>query len=132
MKILKWFTENHWISFIVSMTLVITSGQEVWAEVEEDLSAVRMGSHHGVLLLGLFHVLKTLPDLFGRVKEVRENIEKVEGKQEATIDVMANRPALLASSARDPKAPSRPVKKSVPTGVALAHGTFDEAIDPIV
>jgi len=80
MNILKWITENHWINFVVSMTLVVTSGQEVWTDVTGDLSAVNMGSHHGVFLLGLFHVLKTLPDLFGRVKEVRENVEKVEGK----------------------------------------------------
>jgi len=80
MKALKWISENSWIHLLVSLILVITSGQEVLADVMGDLTAMRMGSHHGVFILGLFHLLKTLPDILGNLREVQGNAEKVKGK----------------------------------------------------
>ncbi len=56
MKTLKWISENPWIHLLMSLILVITSSQEVVADVMGDLTAVRMGSHHGVFILGLFHL----------------------------------------------------------------------------
>ena len=80
MKALKWIAENHWMNLLVSLILIGTSSQQVWADLKGDLAAMHIGSHHGVIILGIFHTLKTLPDIFGSLQAVDDNVEKAEGK----------------------------------------------------
>lgn len=85
MKILKWITENPWINLLVSLILIVTSSRDVWTDLQGDFTAMRVGSHHGVFVLGLFQILKTIPDIIGKLREVQENVEKVEpGKSSRT------------------------------------------------
>ena len=80
MKALKWIAENHWINLLVSLVLIGTSGQQVWADLKGDLAAMHLGSHHGIFILGIFQTLKTLPDIFSNLQSIEGNLETVEGK----------------------------------------------------
>ena len=81
MKALKWITENHWINLLVSLILIVTSSQQVWADLTGDLAAMRLGAHHGVFVLVIFHVLKSLPDIFSNLQSIESNVATVEGKE---------------------------------------------------
>ena len=49
---------NRWVALAVSAVLIVKAIFEIVASANE------IGSHHGVLILGIFHMLKTLPDTY--------------------------------------------------------------------
>jgi len=49
---------NRWVALAVSAVLIVTAIFEIVASANE------IGSHHGVLIFGIFHMLKTLPDFY--------------------------------------------------------------------
>ncbi|WP_440054481.1 hypothetical protein ACSLBF_16790 [Pseudoalteromonas sp. T1lg65] len=56
-KVLKALAENPILNFIAGLILCITSAFEIVDNI------THIGSHHGVFLFGLLHILKTLPEL---------------------------------------------------------------------
>ena len=85
MKALKWITENHWINLLVSLILIVTSSQQVWADLKGDLAAMPLRAHHGVFVLGIFHMLKSLPDIFSNLQSTESNLETVDGKESGNV-----------------------------------------------
>ena len=59
---LRRLVERPW--FQVSLGIIlIASGFEEALDALEEADAIGLGSHHGVMLLGLMHVIKVLPDV---------------------------------------------------------------------
>lgn len=54
---------NPWLELIVGLVLIITGFSEAGETLFDDLSSGNLGSHHGVMLLGLAHALKAVPSL---------------------------------------------------------------------
>jgi hypothetical protein len=49
---------NRWVALAVAIVLIVTSIFEIIESGNE------IGSHHGVLIFGIFHMLNTLPDFY--------------------------------------------------------------------
>jgi len=71
MSKLKAFVENPYLNVIVGIIFLLSGISEVINELD-DLESITFGSHHGVIIYSIFHILKTLPDIF----EGLEYVEK--------------------------------------------------------
>ncbi len=54
---------NPWLELFVGVVLILTGFAEAGETIFEDISGGNIGSHHGVMLLGLAHALKAVPSL---------------------------------------------------------------------
>ena len=63
MEALRAWTENPYVNLVVALVLVITGVQEAWDTLGVDLASLNFGVHHGAIVYGLLHALKTLPDI---------------------------------------------------------------------
>ena len=60
---IKSLAESTWLKFTTGIVL-LTSGLDEAAEtLFEDISALELGAHHGVMVLGFVNVLSSLPDM---------------------------------------------------------------------
>jgi len=60
---IKSLAESSWLKFTTGVVL-LTSGLDEAAEtLFADLSALELGAHHGVMVLGFVNVLSSLPDM---------------------------------------------------------------------
>ena len=60
---IKSLAESSWLKFTTGVVL-LTSGLDEAAEtLFEDISALELGAHHGVMMLGFVNVLSSLPDM---------------------------------------------------------------------
>jgi len=60
---IKSLAESSWLKFTTGVVL-LTSGLDEAAEtLFEDISALELGAHHGVMVLGFVNVLTSLPDM---------------------------------------------------------------------
>jgi len=60
---IKTVAESPWMKFTTGVVL-LTSGLDEAAEtLFADLSALELGAHHGVMVLGFVNVLSSLPDM---------------------------------------------------------------------
>ena len=60
---IKSLAESSWLKFTTGVVL-LTSGLDEAAEtLFEDISALELGAHHGVMVLGFVNVLSSLPDM---------------------------------------------------------------------
>jgi len=55
--------ESPWIKFLTGTVLLTSSLDEAIDTLVADLSALELGAHHGVMLLGFVNILSSLPDL---------------------------------------------------------------------
>ena len=60
---IKSLAESSWLKFTTGVVL-LTSGLDEAAEtLFEDISALELGAHHGVMVLGFVNILSSLPDM---------------------------------------------------------------------
>jgi hypothetical protein len=60
---IKSLAESSWLKFTTGIVL-LTSGLDEAAEtLFADISALELGAHHGVMVLGFVNVLSSLPDM---------------------------------------------------------------------
>ena len=60
---IKSLAESSWLKFTTGVVL-LTSGLDEAAEtLFADISALELGAHHGVMVLGFVNVLSSLPDM---------------------------------------------------------------------
>lgn len=64
MGTLKKLVEHPVANLIVALLLIFTSAVEGWETLREDFLNLQAGVHHGVFLLGVVNLLKTIPELF--------------------------------------------------------------------
>ena len=70
---LKHFTQNPYLNIIIGILILYTGISEAVNQLIE-LEHFTIGAHHGVILIAILHILKTIPDLFSGI----EYIEKAE------------------------------------------------------
>ena len=80
-KRLKAFAQNPYLNILVGIVILVGAGQEVYESFEKDLHSFSLGTRHGLLLLAIAQILKTLPDLVevaAKVGEIDESLELAE------------------------------------------------------
>ena len=55
--------ESSWLKFITGVVLLTSGLDEAFDTLFADLSALELGAHHGVMMLGFVNVLSSLPDM---------------------------------------------------------------------
>lgn len=55
--------ESVWLKFITGVVLLTSGLDEAFDTLFADLSALKLGAHHGVMMLGFVNVLSSLPDM---------------------------------------------------------------------
>lgn len=95
----KWMAESPHMQFAVGSILLVTSLFEAWETLYEDLKAFNLGGHHGLIIYGLYNMLKNLPELFEGIEYitvaeeavvVQELASKVESKMGDSRDSRSN------------------------------------------
>ena len=56
-------TNSPWLKFTTGVVLLTSGLDEAIETLFADLSALEMGAHHGVIVLGFVNVLSSLPDM---------------------------------------------------------------------
>jgi uncharacterized membrane protein YiaA len=69
-KHLKKFVEHPYVNIIVGIVLFLSGLSEAWETLSEDIMNGNFGVHHGVIIFGLFHVLKCIPDMFEGLEDM--------------------------------------------------------------
>jgi len=65
----KWI-ESPYVNIIIGMILFLSGLSEAWGTLSEDIMNGNFGARHGVIIFGLFHVLKCIPDMFEGVEHL--------------------------------------------------------------
>lgn len=74
MRWIRGFVENRWTRLVVALVVLGTGLSETVHDLESVGSLV-VGAHHGMVVLGLMHLLRTLPE----VVEGFDKLEEAEG-----------------------------------------------------
>ena len=61
---LRTILDHPYANLLVALILILTSLAERWETLQENLVKLDVAAHHGVLLFGVFNLLKTIPLLF--------------------------------------------------------------------
>lgn len=76
LKPVKEFIEHPLTKLTVGVILVITSGVEIGSEILDE--GVSLGSHHGLMVLGIINALSSLPELVEGMEHAIEGTETLE------------------------------------------------------
>ncbi len=60
---IKSLAESTWIKFTTGIVLLTSGLDEAVETLFADISALELGAHHGVMVLGFVNVLSSLPDM---------------------------------------------------------------------
>lgn len=75
-KALRRIVKNRYLNMLIGVILIVVSGDEVWNSFAEGFQVSNLDSNFGIVVIGISHILKALPDLL-------EGIEHMEGKDES-------------------------------------------------
>jgi len=67
--------DNPYAKLLVGVILLVTGLHEAWATLRADLIHLNLKAHHGVMVLGLFHILTAIPDLLEAAEDLSEDEE---------------------------------------------------------
>jgi hypothetical protein len=73
---LKKITESPWLNLVAGIILLLTAGTEVW----ESFGDGSVGTHHGVFIFGLIHIIKTIPEFMHGLHELEDGQESFSKK----------------------------------------------------
>ena len=79
MPMLKKFVSNAYLNLIIGILFLYSGISETWHELQV-AEEIHIGSHHGVILFALLHILKILPDLFEGLEYINNAEEKINDK----------------------------------------------------
>ena len=74
------FVEHPYTKLTLGLLLVYTGVSEVVEKFAEDAADRKLGVHHAVVVLGIFQILRILPDILEGVGDVAEYFENRVGK----------------------------------------------------
>lgn len=60
---IKSLAESTWIKFTTGIVLLTSGLDEAMETLFSDISALELGAHHGVMVLGFVNILSSLPDM---------------------------------------------------------------------
>lgn len=75
---LKRFVKRPSTKFAVGMILVFTSSAEVIEDLTDDVPGVKIGAHHGLLVLGILNAISSIPDLVEGLEKTIEGSDEIE------------------------------------------------------
>jgi len=75
-KTLFFLTKNPYIDLLVGIGLIYCGVQEVWEDLAKEAEEFSPGAHHGVIMYGLFHALRSLGDILDGVDRLKESSRK--------------------------------------------------------
>ncbi|MFM7591040.1 MAG: hypothetical protein ACKO85_04530, partial [Isosphaeraceae bacterium] len=87
LKPIKEFIEHPLTKLTVGIILVITSAVEIGSELLDDIPGITLGSHHGLLVLGIINALSSLPDLVEGMEHAVEGTETLEEQLDGEPDI---------------------------------------------
>jgi hypothetical protein len=64
MKLLRKFVESPHINILIGLILLLSGLIEAWDTLFQDIMSGNFGARHGVIIFGLFQILKSVPDIF--------------------------------------------------------------------
>jgi hypothetical protein len=70
MKYFKKMVNNPYVNIIIGLILLLSGLNEAWETLYEDIMNGHFGVHHGVIIFGLFHALKCIPDIFEGFEDI--------------------------------------------------------------
>lgn len=70
-KKLRQFVENPYVNLVVALLLFYSGASEAWVQFKE-AEEVTIGAHHGIMLLSILHVLKTIPEFFEGLDHIKK------------------------------------------------------------
>lgn len=73
---LRQFIENPYTNLIVGLILFFTGLSDAWNTFHDDLSHFHIRVHHGIMIYGLFSVVKTIPDIVSSLQYVHHGVRK--------------------------------------------------------
>jgi hypothetical protein len=73
------FVEHPATNLVLGVGLFAAGFAETYVSFSEDLSKWRLGAHHGLLVLGLFNVLASVPDLIEGLDAGGKFLERLDG-----------------------------------------------------
>jgi uncharacterized membrane protein HdeD (DUF308 family) len=79
---LKSFVEHPVTKLAVGLVLMCSGLSEVVEEFSEDFSNLRLGVHHGVVVLGIMQILSAIVDLLEGLTVGLEGVEDLEERGE--------------------------------------------------
>lgn len=68
---LKAITHSPYLNFLSGLVLLITSGYETWISFGEGI----IGAHHGILMFGVVHIAKSIPEIMHGLDELEDGEE---------------------------------------------------------
>jgi heme/copper-type cytochrome/quinol oxidase subunit 3 len=81
------FAKNPYVQMFMAVVLIVSSITEGWGSMAADVSHGRLRAFHGTLLLGIVHLLRTLPDVVEAIERAAEvagstAVEEIEAEEE--------------------------------------------------
>ena len=69
MKLLAKIAGSPIVALLSGLILIYTSGSEIFDSMDD---AMKIGAHHGVFLLGILQLLKSLPEIVEGTRKLSE------------------------------------------------------------
>ncbi|MGH7232578.1 MAG: hypothetical protein ACREJU_14650 [Nitrospiraceae bacterium] len=69
---LKHIIEHPCVNLTVAMILFLSGLAEGWDSFQEDMRNFHLRAHHGVMVYGLFSMLKSIPDIFEGLEKMNQ------------------------------------------------------------
>lgn len=63
LKKIETAARNPWTEAFIGIVLLITGLADAGESIFEDVTSGNVGAHHGVIMLGMVHVLKAVPSI---------------------------------------------------------------------
>jgi hypothetical protein len=70
MKYFKKIVKSPYVNIIIGIILLLSGLNEAWETLSEDIMNGNFSTRHGVIIFGLFHVLKCIPDIFEGLEDM--------------------------------------------------------------
>jgi hypothetical protein len=70
------FVTNPYVNCMVGLILFGTGLSEAWDSLYDDIINLRLKVHHGFMILGIFNVLKTIPDIILSLEHIHRGVKK--------------------------------------------------------
>jgi len=86
---IKSLAESTWLKFTTGIVLLTSGLDEAVETLFADISALELGAHHGVMVLGFVNVLSSLPDMLDGLTGtfLSEDEEEVEHAEDDSEDL---------------------------------------------
>lgn len=78
--VIRKFVRNPYLDLVLGIVLIFSGLLEVWETLPSDFSDFRLGVHHGIFLLGLVTLLRSVADIFAgmeffdKLDEAKKNL----------------------------------------------------------